>query len=137
MSTQCRAYHRRHGNVGAFEGVKAPHEVHELARLQEDQATGAVMVGQSTERLVAQRHPLAEPPRRRPVKDIYRCERHDLVDPAESVYRHLFDEQLFDVTDYLVRLFLRQCFARHVLSLVRTKSNVSRQHGGTRAKLRR
>jgi len=50
------------------------------------------MVGQGAKGFVAQRDLVAEAPGQRPVKGLHRRERHVLVDPAESVYRHFFDE---------------------------------------------
>jgi len=124
LITQRLGQRRGDGFIDVLVGVEASHEDHEFARLQKDQAPIAVVIGQRTEGLIAQRHLLTETPGRRRVKDSRTRERHDLVDPAESVDRHLFDEQLFDVADFAVRFFLLQCFARHVFSLVWNKSNV-------------
>jgi hypothetical protein len=79
-----------------------------------------MVVRQRTEGLVAQGHILAQAKRLCGVKGTAgRYCFHDLVDPAESVDRDLFDQQLFGVVDLFDRrLFVGQCLGRHDLSFV-------------------
>lgn len=85
------------------------------------------MVRQRAKGLVAKRDLRAEPPWHGRVKDLHRRDHHDLVDPAEPVDRHLFDEQLLDILDVNILNLLLQCFARHVFSLRCPKSTVSKR----------
>jgi len=136
LLAKCWRQQSRNSVIDTFERVQGPYEGNEFARLQEDQTPIAVMVGQRSKGLVTKRDLVAEAPRDSRVKRSDRRERHDLVDPAKSVYRYLFDKQFLDIADFKVRFLNLKCFARHVFSLVGTKSNASRPPGGTHAKLR-
>jgi hypothetical protein len=57
---------------------------------------------------------------RRRVKSGIRREAHDLIDPTQTVDRHLFYEQLFDYSQYLSTLINDQCVWCH-----RSSSNES------------
>jgi hypothetical protein len=97
-------HNRRERLVHARELVESSYELYELARLQKDQPTIDVMVGEGTEGLVAKGDFLTQPKWFRRI-EIYGGGNwpHGLVDPAESVDRDLFDEELLDVVDLVDR----------------------------------
>ena len=111
---------RRQGadrGFGAVELVESSHDVHQRSRLQEDETTGAVVIGQRAEGLVAHGDLIVQSPRCRPIHDVMRQRGHVLVDPAESVDGDLFDEELLGLSNLYHLLIRDQRLVRHALLL--------------------
>jgi len=85
--------------------LEGPNESDQLTRLQEDEPPSDVVIGQRAKGFVAKRHRFAELARRGDVKGHVGRHGHGLVNPAESINRDLFDEELFALFNLEVVLF--------------------------------
>ncbi len=98
------------GVTGA-EAAEGSHDFDERAGLQKHQSAGAVVIRECPKGLVAQRDVAVECEWAREIERAL-DERHVLVDAAEAVDGHFFDEQFFDLAQ-LVGLTQRRSLRAH------------------------